>query len=141
MSDFKEVDYREVLEDLKADAERFVRYLFPKGKRKGDHILIGNVSGEKGNSLSICVSGAKCGLWHDFATGDGGNLITLWMIARNRTFREALRDLCDWLGKEFERKTKHDVEIELLIKKGQKEGLTVTEKARLQALKEYVRNL
>lgn len=55
-----------------------LHYLFPQGRTKGDNYEIGNIRGEPGQSLKIGLYGNKAGLWHDFATGEGGDIFELW---------------------------------------------------------------
>ena len=60
-------------------AESFVRSLFGGRALIGkSEARIGNIRGEAGTSLSIELSGANVGLWHDHATGDSGDLISLY---------------------------------------------------------------
>lgn len=51
-------------------------------KKVGTNYFTGNLSGEKGQSLSIAAEGPKAGLWKDFATGEKGNISTLWRKVR-----------------------------------------------------------
>jgi len=68
---------------LASDALNVARYLLPNGKREGHEYVVGDVSGVPGSSLSINVSkGTKAGLWKDFATQEGGDLVELWALAR-----------------------------------------------------------
>lgn len=89
---------QDIGDSLKLYAPEVAVYLLPNGKRKGTHWHAGSTNGEAGDSLKLCLEGSDCGLWHDFATGDGGNLLTLWMMCRNMSFREALTDCAKWLG-------------------------------------------
>lgn len=54
-----------------------LKIILPTGKNNGTEYRIGDVYGKPGNSLSICLSGEKKGLWKDHATGQGGNIIKL----------------------------------------------------------------
>jgi len=78
--------------DLKmALAERapeFVAWLLPLGRRQGREWLIGSVDGEAGQSCRIVIAGIKCGMFYDFATGDGGsNLVELLRHVHRVDFR------------------------------------------------------
>jgi hypothetical protein len=64
-------------------------------KRHSSYIQTGNAQGDKGNSLTISDNG----LWHDHATGEGGDLIEL--IRLNQGFEhphEALNWASEFLG-------------------------------------------
>ena len=57
--------------------ESVVTTLFPDGKRRGDKYYVGDVHGNKGDSLEIVLEGGKAGLWIDRATDIGGDLFAL----------------------------------------------------------------
>jgi twinkle protein len=88
----------ELSKRLATDAHAIATMLLPEGKRAGKEWKAGNTSGEKGDSLSVCVSGAKAGTWKDFASGEGGDLIDLWMACRGQSMSEALRSIKQYLG-------------------------------------------
>jgi len=89
----------EIKAALNQGAAEFARYLFPNGKRRGSEWLVGNVAGDPGESLSICIEGEKVGVWCDFATAEkGSNLIELFMANRRVDFRTARTQCADWLG-------------------------------------------
>jgi putative DNA primase/helicase len=78
-------------------------HLFPAGKIVQNTFVIGNIYGEPGDSLKIELSGSKTALWHDFATGDGGDILSLWGAVygwdtRSR-FPEIVSSVYEWLGK------------------------------------------
>lgn len=72
--------------------------LFPNGRKEGQEWRVGSVSGEKGKSLGVHLSGAKAGVWQDFSTGDGGDLLALWMATKGCTLVEAMDEARSWLG-------------------------------------------
>ena len=74
------------------------QHLLPHGKRHGQEWKAGSVSGEEGASLSVRIGGAKAGLWSDFATGQKGDLIDLWLACRNQSIAEAMREAKRFLG-------------------------------------------
>ena len=89
----------QVKQALIARAEGFARFLFPAGKKMGREWKVGSICGEAGESLGICIEGAKAGVFCDFATGDSGdNLVELYAQAKRCEFREALRACAEWLG-------------------------------------------
>ena len=94
-------DRQEVFSALTRQLEGVLGYLYPQGfaDPNGRKFYIGNVNGEAGESLSVELSGPKIGLWHDFATGDGGDIFDLWQSARGlASFRETLKDAAEYAG-------------------------------------------
>ena len=77
-------------------------YLFSAGMFRQGKFLVGDVQGNRGESLCVELSGDKSGMWHDFATGEGGDVIGLWAAATGREARSAfpalLADIQQWLG-------------------------------------------
>jgi twinkle protein len=74
--------------------------LLPGGRREQQEWRAGSTAGDKGQSLGVHLSGAKAGVWTDFATGEGGDLLDLWCIARGVSLSEALEQARKWLGVE-----------------------------------------
>lgn len=83
---------------LAQDAENIARQLLPDGKRKGREWVTGDVDGSEGQSLKVCLEGAKAGVWCDFATNEKGDLVGLWMSCKRVTLREACQDIAQHLG-------------------------------------------
>jgi hypothetical protein len=52
------------------------RYLSQGSKVRGQWV-VGNISRDSGQSLKIDLEGEKAGVYHDFATGEGGDFIEL----------------------------------------------------------------
>ncbi len=73
-------------------------YLLPSGKLDGNEWRAGDVSGAPGKSLGIHLAGDKAGVWQDFATGKGGDLLDLWQAVRGCDFKQALDESADYLG-------------------------------------------
>ena len=77
-------------------------HLFPYGKIQQPHFVIGNIQGDVGESLKIELHGPKIGMWHDFATGEGGDILSLWGAAKGldtgHQFPEIIRSVHEWLG-------------------------------------------
>ncbi len=69
-------------------------YLYPQGKHKSNHWVVGSIDGEPGQSLKICLQGR----WADFATDHHGDLIDLWQLQRNISCAEAIKEAKQWLG-------------------------------------------
>lgn len=84
---------------LARDAEGVARHLLgSNGKREGQELRYGDVDGSAGKSLGVHLTGEKAGVWQDFASGEGGDLIDLWAMARGVDLAEAIRQSKDYLG-------------------------------------------
>jgi len=84
-----------------ADRSKSVaEYLLPKGTKDGKEWRAGDVHGSAGRSLGVHLEGDKAGIWSDFATGEGGDLLDLWAAARGVTLAEAIAEAKAWLGVE-----------------------------------------
>lgn len=83
---------------LAEQVETVVELLLPAGKRISGEWRCGNVAGDAGKSLGVRLTGANAGVWCDFATGDGGDLIDLWAAVRGLSITEAMRDAGAWAG-------------------------------------------
>ena len=83
---------------LAARAEEVAAMLLPNGKRTSAEWCAGSKSGEAGSSLKIHLVGAKAGIWADFASGEGGDLLDLWKAIKGLSFVDAFKDAKSWLG-------------------------------------------
>lgn len=103
------INAEEVRERLNQDVRGFVQFLYSgRANIRGRTAYIGNVHGTPGASLSIALAGERAGLWHDFATGEGGDIIDLFLAYRGydrSDFHLALKEI----AKDFLR---WDVEID-----------------------------
>lgn len=81
---------------LWAQADRVAPHLLPNGKKEGHEWVAGNVNGDKGNSLKVNLSGKK--KWADFAEGDGGDMLDLWMACRGINLHQAMQEAKAFLG-------------------------------------------
>ena len=79
-------------------AQSVAEMLLPNGRKEGQEWRAGSVGGEKGQSLGVHLSGAKAGIWTDFSTGEGGDLLDLWIAAKGGTLADALDSARAWLG-------------------------------------------
>ncbi|WP_336293961.1 toprim domain-containing protein [Bartonella sp. CB169] len=82
----------EIKQRLSSQADAIAEMLLPQGRRRGNNWIIGNTRGESGQSLLVCVSGSKAGLWYDFAEGIGGDLLDLWCAVKGITLSQALEE-------------------------------------------------
>lgn len=79
-------------------AASIAQHLLPKGRKASGEWKVGSLSGEEGNSLSVRVGGGKRGLWKDFATDEGGDLLDLWAATRGQSIAEAMVEAKAFLG-------------------------------------------
>lgn len=95
------MDLREISEKLNDSMLATLRHLLPAGVVQGAEYCVGGLSGEKGQSLRVHMSGNKAGVWSDFASGDsGGDLIDLWVAVRGVPLVAAIDEARQWLGVE-----------------------------------------
>ena len=93
-------------EQLKAvlinELDSLLPQLFPEGRREGHEFLIGDLRGSPGRSLRVELAGEKRGLWNDFESGEGGDVIDLWAskygLDARRNFPEVLRQFKQKFG-------------------------------------------
>jgi twinkle protein len=80
--------------------EELCQHLLPKGKRQGNHWLVGGIDGEAGDSLQITISGSSAGRFKDFADDQvkGATPLWLWSKAKGCSFSEAIKEAKEWLG-------------------------------------------
>lgn len=83
---------------LVREIDRVAETLLPQGKRSGNHLKAGDVHGEAGQSLDLVLSGSSAGLWKDFATGEGGDLIDLFAAVHSVGIADAIKLAKDYLG-------------------------------------------
>ena len=100
--DFEIESTQGVKERLLRNLRGALAYLLPNGVIKGSKFVVGDVHGSRGDSLTVELAGSKAGLWHDFATSEGGDIISLWAAVTGRVSSEAFPDVMDdirrWLG-------------------------------------------
>lgn len=88
----------EIKDRLNERAADVAAHLLPGGKKSGREWKAGSINGEVGGSLSVCIAGAKAGVWSDFASGEGGDLIDLWVACHGVTLSDAMKEAKDYLG-------------------------------------------
>lgn len=89
---------RDIAQRLADQAADVAEHLLPRGKRNGQEWKAGSINGEPGQSLSVRVAGSKRGVWKDFATDQGGDLLDLWAARNGQSITEAMRDAARYLG-------------------------------------------
>ncbi|GFR11886.1 hypothetical protein TNCT_218121 [Trichonephila clavata] len=106
--------------DLKTQLLQNIRsclsYLLPNGTFCRNEFQVGDIWGNRGKSLRVELSGSKAGLWNDFATGDGGDIIDLWAVIHGKNarteFSEVMASIGEWLGKQHTREKKSIKDLE-----------------------------
>ncbi|WP_439684844.1 DNA primase [Cupriavidus oxalaticus] len=88
----------ELAQVMAQNAPMISEYLFPNGKRAGKEWKVGGIDGEAGRSMSICLSGARAGVWKDFASGEGGDLLDAWAARHGVSIPDAMREAKAFLG-------------------------------------------
>lgn len=98
-------DWERRLEALRARlrdrARDLVETVFPRARIHGNEARIGDVDGAVGESLAIALAGDRAGLWNDHATGEGGDLIDLWIATQgyaHNEFHKAVEEMEQWCG-------------------------------------------
>lgn len=89
---------RELAAVMADNAQAIAEHLLPNGRKFGKEWKVGSVGGEKGQSMSVCLSGAKRGVWKDFASGEAGDLLDLWCACRALSVADAMREAKQFLG-------------------------------------------
>lgn len=90
--------YSEVSRILTGQVEALCEKLLPGGTRKGQTYYASSISGNKGQSLQVTLSGQFIGKWKDFNGGAHGDLIDLWAHSQGLALNDAYDDICKWLN-------------------------------------------
>lgn len=94
-------DIRDLVRMLAARAPELARELLPAGRRDGDEWRVGSLAGEPGRSLAVRLSGARAGVWCDFASGEAGDALDLVAAVQfGGDKRQAVAWARRWLGLE-----------------------------------------
>lgn len=88
----------ELSQRMAENASGIAQHLLPKGKRAAGEWKAGSTGGEEGASLSVRLTGVKKGLWKDFATDEGGDLLDLWAATRGLSIAEAIVEAKAYMG-------------------------------------------
>lgn len=84
---------------LRERMEELCARLLPGGKRQGHEWLAGSVNGEAGKSLHVELRGPKTGMWTDFASDEGGDVLKLIQLTQGLPDYKAVMDWArDYLG-------------------------------------------
>lgn len=95
-----QISVREISKRLAAQAEAVALMLLPGGKRINGDWSAGDLAGNSGKSLKVCLDGEHAGCWRDWAGGEEekGDLLDLWRETRGITAGEAVKQAKEFLG-------------------------------------------
>lgn len=92
-------DISDIAAMLASRINALVAELLPAGIREGHEWRIGSVAGEPGRSMAVHLSGAKAGVWKDWAADIGGDALDLVAAVLFRDNKaQAVRWSRAWLG-------------------------------------------
>ena len=100
---FAKIDTDQLRQNVLMRLENILFYLFPAGDVRNGKFYIGDTTGSRGKSLVVDLYGSKAGLWHDFETDEGGDIFTLWGIAKGigstrSDFPKVIESISEYLG-------------------------------------------
>ncbi len=88
----------EIVNRLAGNVAALCERLLPNGHREGTEWRCGSVQGEPGKSLGVHLTGAKAGIWSDFADGNKGDPLDLIQACLRLDKGGAVLWAKDWLG-------------------------------------------
>ncbi len=91
------IPIEDILYRLAGDTPALCKHLLPNGHREGQEWRCGSIHGEPGKSLGVHLTGAKAGVWSDFAAGEGGDILDLIQTCLGLGKAEAVEWAKDWL--------------------------------------------
>lgn len=77
------MNVRELALHANGEALRLCEILLPAGKKVGNQWMIGDVTGNPGDSMAVMLDGPKQGQWYDHAAAAGGDMLKLVQLNRN----------------------------------------------------------
>jgi hypothetical protein len=100
-----DVDFDDVRTAALDNLDSIIRHLLPNGRQRGDEWFALNPTRNDKKAGSFSVN-TKTGLWHDFSTKEGGDVIHLWAcVKRLNSDEDAMYELNDFLGVKANRST------------------------------------
>lgn len=103
--------------------ERVVAHLLPNGRRVNGEWVVGDLDGNKGQSLKINLTGKR--VWCEFNGGQGGDLLNLWVAVRNIQLHQAMQEAREFLGVKTE-SSDFLPKPEKIYKKPERKGVKAT---------------
>lgn len=96
--DTNEPSATELAEMLAQRAAEVCELLLPAGRADHGNWVVGSTQNDTGKSLHVQLSGSRAGLWLDFASGEKGDMIGLWRVAKGISLRDACSEAMKFLG-------------------------------------------
>ena len=93
-----EISIRDIAGMLSARAKELCEAILPAGKQDGPDWRCGDIQGNPGQSLCVCLKGDRAGRWLDFETDERGDLLHLIAASRGISLGEAVTWGKEWLG-------------------------------------------
>lgn len=90
--------FKELNAALIPKAETLCALLLPGGRREGREWIAASTEGGNGRSLKVVLEGAKAGVWKDFASDEGGDLLNLIELNQKTDAKGAAGFARDFLG-------------------------------------------
>ena len=92
-----------IRQQLLGRLDQVLSYLLPAGRVKHGVFEVGDLQGNTGESLKVALQSGKAGMWHDFATGEGGDIFDLWAACHHlytqHQFPQVVSSASQWLGR------------------------------------------
>jgi hypothetical protein len=129
---------------LLSDIVNHLKFLFPNGKIKGNSFYIGNIHGDKGDSLVITLSGTHKGKWTDFSTNEHGDIFALFAyhfnLDTNTQFKALLQRLSEYIGlSQSNAKPLSDVELQAVKARQEQSRLQAIETEKQEQLEKQAK--
>lgn len=90
------ITVQEISEMLWDRVDRVCKHLLPNGKKESNEWCVGSTGGESGKSLKVNLAGKR--VWSDFQSGEGGDLLDLWVAVRSIQLHDAIKEAKEFLG-------------------------------------------
>lgn len=90
------VTVKEISDRLWNQVDKVCKHLLPNGKKESNEWCVGSTGGESGKSLKVNLAGKR--VWTDFQSGEGGDLLDLWVCVRSIQLHDAIKEAKEFLG-------------------------------------------
>jgi twinkle protein len=91
-------DLEEIKTALAGRVDEFILTLYPNAKRESQCYKIGNLAGDKGDSMLISTRANNPGWFQDYSTGDKGKPWRLVSLNKGLSFRDGIAWLANFLN-------------------------------------------